>query len=174
MELITPKDFLSANRYLKYLGGEPAARRLMKLTRLDRINEEYARLEGLPATEFVEQSIESLGFSCQVDEADLEKIPREGPFITIHNHPFGGVDGLLLMKLLPPIRPDYKILVNFLMTKLDPIENYFLAVNPFESYKDVKSSLSGLKEAIHHLRRGAPWEFIPQGKFQPIASTAKG
>ena len=164
MELITPKDFLSANKYLKYLGGEAAAKRLMKLTKLDKFNEEYAKLTNLPAQEFVENAIENLGFSCSVEESDLEKIPREGPFITIHNHPYGGIDGLLLMKLLPPIRPDYKILVNFLLTKLGPIENYFLAVNPFESYKDVKSSLSGLKEAFHHLRRGAPLGIYPAGE----------
>ncbi len=68
------------------------------------------------------------------------------------------------MKIIPQVRPDFKILVNFLLTKMDPIDQYFLAVNPFESYKDVKSSLSGLREAFHHIRSGAPLSIYPAGE----------
>jgi putative hemolysin len=164
MELITPKDFLSANKYLKYLGGEKAARKLMDITKLSKFNEEYASLISLSGPEFVDGAIKVMGFTYEIDERDLERIPKEGPFITVHNHPFGGFDGLLLMKLLPQIRPDYKILVNFLLTKLGPIEPYFLAVNPFESYKDVKSSLSGLKEAFSHIRCGGALGIYPAGE----------
>lgn len=164
MELITPKDFLSANKYLKYLGGESAAKYLMKATKLQMFNEAYSDMFDCTGPEFIDQTIERLGFTFSIEDSDLERIPREGPFISIHNHPYGGLDGILLMKILPPIRPDYKILVNFLLTKLGPLADYFLAVNPFESYKDVRSSLSGLKDAFFHLRNGAPLGIYPAGE----------
>lgn len=164
MEIITPKDFLSANRYLKYFGGERTARLLMKTTKLSQFNEEYTKLENYNGYDFVEKAIERLGFDFEVSDTDLNRIPKEGPFISISNHPTGGLDGLITMRMMWPVREDYKILVNFLMTKLGPLEDYFLAVNPFESYKDVKSSLSGLKEAFNHLRNGAPLGIFPAGE----------
>lgn len=39
-------------------------------------------------------------------------------------------------------RPDYKVMANFLLQKLEPIEPYVMPVNPFENRKDVKSSVS--------------------------------
>jgi len=164
MELIKPKDFLSANKYLKYLGGERFARWLMKVTKLQEFNQRYEPYAHLKGQEFLDGAIKELGFSYEISDEDLKKIPKEGPFITIHNHPYGGLDGILLMRLLPEVRPDFKVLVNFLMSKLDPLEQYLLAVNPFENYKDVKSSLSGLREAFKHLQRGAPLGIYPAGE----------
>lgn len=164
MDLITPKDFLSANKYLKYLGGEKAARYLMKVTRLQEFNARYNPISHLKGPEFIDAAIDVLGFRFDFHEEDLQNLPKKGPFITVSNHPYGGLDGILLMKIIPMVRPDFKILVNFLLTKMGPIDDYFLAVNPFESYKDVKSSLSGLREAFHHLRSGAPLSIYPAGE----------
>ncbi len=164
MDIITPKDFLSANKYLKYIGGERAAKYLMKITKLQRFNDKYMDAADLTGHEFVDYAIKELGFTYEIPEEDLQNIPKEGAFISIHNHPFGGLDGLLLMKIVPEIRPDFKILVNFLLTKLGPIKDYFLAVNPFETYNDVKSSLSGLREAYRHLQKGAPLSVYPAGE----------
>lgn len=164
MELITAKDFLSASRYLKYLGGERAAKYLMKVTRLQKFNSEYNEICGLKGHEFLDAAIKNLGFSYEIPDEDLKRIPKEGAFIIISNHPYGGLDTLSMMHIFTLLRPDFKMLVNFLMTKLSPLEDYFLAVNPFESYKDVKSSLSGLRQAIHHLREGAPLAIYPAGE----------
>ncbi len=164
MDIITPKDFLSANKYLKYLGGERAARYLMKITKLKEFNEKYKPLAQLKGQEFVDAAIDELGFTYELSEEDLQKIPKEGPFITISNHPYGGLDGLLLMRLLPEQRPGFKILVNFLISKLGALDEYLLAVNPFEQYKDVRSSLAGLREAYHHLREGLPLGIYPSGE----------
>ncbi|MDE6452489.1 MAG: lysophospholipid acyltransferase family protein, partial [Odoribacter sp.] len=113
--------------------------------------------------EFLEQLIEALGVTIEVNEEDLQKIPATGAFITISNHPFGGLDGIILIKLLSKIRPDYKVMANFLLKKIVPIKDYFLGVNPFESRKDI-SSAGGLKEAIRHLSEGKPLGLFPAGE----------
>lgn len=164
MDIITPKDFLSANKYLKYLGGERAARYLMKITKLKEFNDKYKPLAHLKGKDFLDAAIDELGFTFEISEEDLAKIPKEGAFITISNHPYGGLDGMLMMRLLPEQRPGFKILVNFLLTKLGALDEYLLAVNPFEQYKDVKSSLAGLREAFHHLRKGNPLGIYPSGE----------
>ena len=164
MELVSPKDILSINKNFKYFGGEKFAELLLKVLKLDEINDLYSPVSTLNRSEFVEHVFKILNVKISVPESDLQRIPREGPFVTISNHPYGGIDGLILMKLLPPIRPDFKILSNFLLTRITPIKDIFLAVNPFESHKDVRSSLSGLKEAFYHLRAGSPLGIYPSGE----------
>ena len=44
--------------------------------------------------------IEALGVTIEVSKEDLEKIPKNGTFITVSNHPFGGLDGIVLVRLL--------------------------------------------------------------------------
>jgi putative hemolysin len=174
MDLITPKQLVTANRYLEYFGGETLARILFKLLKLDRINREYARLSFLPAKEFLTQVIERLQVGYEVDEKELEYIPKSGSFITIANHAYGGIDGLLLLKVIPRERSDYKVLVNFLLTNLEPLRSHFLGVNPFESYKDVKSSFGGLKDAYLHLQGGHPIGIFPAGEVSTVKLQYRG
>ena len=49
------------------------------------------------------------------------------------------------------VRPDYKVLANFLMQRVEPVKDFILPVNPFEDRKDVKSSVTGIKYALKHL-----------------------
>lgn len=164
MNLINPKDLLAANKYIKYLGGESFARLMMRLLKLDELNRKYDPLSGLSRQDFLVKVIEELGFEYEISPEDLDKIPKEGPFISIHNHPYGGLDGILLMKILGDARPDFKILVNFLLTKIEPVREYFLPVNPFETHKDVRSSFSGLKDAFSHLAKGSALGIYPAGE----------
>ena len=54
-------------------------------------------------------------------------------------------------------------MANFLLKKIEPIKDYFLGVNPFESRKDI-SSAGGLKEALRHLSAGKPLGLFPAGE----------
>ncbi|MEI3156045.1 MAG: GNAT family N-acyltransferase [Odoribacter sp.] len=112
---------------------------------------------------FLEHLIEALGVTIEVNEEDLQKIPLTGAFITVSNHPFGGLDGIILIKLLSKIRPDYKVMANFLLKRIEPIKDYFLGVNPFENRKDI-SSAGGIKEALRHLADGRPLGLFPAGE----------
>ena len=116
MDLITPKDLVSANKTLKLLGGEPTARLLMRMLKLDKVNEGYSPISHLHGVDFINKVIEELGFTYEVSDEDLAKIPAEGPFITISNHPYGGLDGISHMAFMGPIRRDFKILVIFLFS----------------------------------------------------------
>lgn len=164
MDLITPKDLLSANKNLRYLGGVYFARLLMKILKLSELNDRYKTFAHLNGLEFVDTAIKEIGFEYEISEEDIERIPKENSFISISNHPYGGVDGLLLMKIMGTARPDFKILVNFLLNKFEPVEDFFLPVNPFETHKDVRSSFSGLKEAFNHLHNGFSLGIYPSGE----------
>ncbi len=166
MNLIESSDILKAsklNRFGGNLGGSLVAKLVMHIMRLNKINKLYADVYNDDPQEFLSRLIEALGVTIELNEEELQKIPATGGFITISNHPFGGLDGIILISLLSKVRPDYKVMANFLLEKIVPIKDYFLGVNPFEHRKDI-SSTGGLKEALRHLSEGRPLGLFPAGE----------
>ena len=164
MDLIAPKDLLQAFPPLKVFGGEPLARIIYRAMKLDEVNRNYLEHEHEDPDTFIDSAYRVMQISHEVWNEDLEKIPKEGPFITVSNHPYGGPEGIILLNVLPKVRPDYRILVNFLLTKMKPIQGYFMGVNPFETHRDVKSSFGGLKDAFLHIQQGHPLGIFPAGE----------
>jgi putative hemolysin len=137
---------------------------IMQTTRISELNEiydQYAHLEGL---EFINAVLLHLDVMFEIPEKDLHRIPKTGPFVTVSNHPLGAVDGLILLKLLLEQRPDYKVVANFLLHRLVPLKPYVMPVNPFETRKEVKSSVSGIKQALSHIQSGHPFGVFPAGE----------
>lgn len=137
---------------------------ILKTTRLSRINKEYEKRKSLSGTQFIDSVLKGFEIDFEIPAEDLKRIPKTGPFITISNHPLGGIDGMILLKLLLAARPDYKIIANFLLHRIDPVKPYIMPVNPFEDHKQAKSSLQGIKDAILHLREGKPLGIFPAGE----------
>ncbi|TBW29839.1 lysophospholipid acyltransferase family protein [Gramella sp. KN1008] len=137
---------------------------VLKTTKLSRINKEYEKRKHLKGTHFIESILNEFEIDYEIPEKDLKRIPKEGPFITISNHPLGGIDGMILMKLVLEKRPDYKVIANFLLQRLEPLKPYILPVNPFEDHKEVSSSLSGMKKSIAHLKEGNALGIFPAGE----------
>lgn len=137
---------------------------LMKVLNISTLNKIYDRNKHLSDLEFINALLDEFEINFEIPEEDLKRIPKTGPFITISNHPLGGIDGILLLKLLLEHRPDFKIVANFLLHRIAPLKPYVMPVNPFEDRKDVKSSVSGFKAAIGHLWGEHPLGIFPAGE----------
>jgi len=170
MKLVDPKDLLKASDSLNWFGGESFAKLLMYILKLNKLNKLYSENCCKDGIEFIDALIDELGVKFEFDEEELKRIPKEGPFITISNHPFGGIDGIILIKLVCMVRPDFKAMANFLLKKVEPIQDYFLGVNPFESRKGAASSTGGIKEALRHLSNGMPLGIFPAGEVSSYQS----
>ena len=169
MQLVTSKD-ISKVIHLDKFGGEVVAKLLMQILQFNKVNKVYSQTKDKEGIEFVNSVIEHLGITYEVSEDDLKRIPENNPFIIIANHPFGGVDAIILLKLLGEIRPDFKAMANFLLQKIDPLKDVIFPVNPFETHKKVKSSFTGLKNAMFHLEQGHCLGIFPAGEvssYQP-------
>ena len=163
MKLINTDELLRAAR-LNGFAGESAAKFLMLLMRFRRMNKIYAENSHRSGIDFIDAMIDQLEIRYEINRDELEKIPRSGPFITISNHPFGGIDGLLLIKLIAEIRPDYKVLPNFLLRSMEPVKDHIFGRNPLEGQKGSTEDLSGLKEIFMHLEEGNPLGVFPAGE----------
>ena len=137
---------------------------LLRILRISVINKIYDNNKNKTDLDFLNGVLDDCNINFEIPDEDLKRIPKEGPFITISNHPLGGVDGVLLLKLLVEKRTDYKIIANFLLHRVTPLKPYVMPVNPFEDRKDVKSSLIGIKNALLHLREGKPLGIFPAGE----------
>ena len=165
MGIVTAKEVANVMNLRKFgFLGTGIGWLVLKTTKLSRINREYDRRKDLKGTDFIESILKEFEIDYEIPEKDLKRIPKDGPFITISNHPLGGIDGMILMKTVLEKRPDYKVIANFLLHRLDPLKPYILPVNPFEEHKEAKSSLSGMKNAIAHLKEGHALGIFPAGE----------
>ena len=137
---------------------------LMVITKIRSINRFYDANKDLEGPQFLEKILAHYEIDFEIPEEDFKRLPKEGSFITISNHPLGAMDGVLLLKLILQQRSDFKILANFLLNRIEPIKQYILPVNPFENHKDAKSSIAGFKNALMHLRNGNPLGVFPAGE----------
>jgi putative hemolysin len=163
VKLIDTDELLQEAR-VKGIAGESAAKFLMLLLRFRRINRIFAENSTKYGMDFIDSMIEELGIRYEVSKEELEKIPTDGAFITVSNHPFGGIDGLLLIKLIASIRPDFKILPNFLLQRMEPVRENIFPVNPFLEPAGSSSGLGGLKDAFMHLDEDKPLGVFPAGE----------
>lgn len=137
---------------------------LIRVLRISALNRIYKNNKHKSDVPFLNGLLEDCNIEFEIPEEDLKRIPKDGAFITISNHPLGGVDGILLLKLLLEKRADYKIIANFLLHRIEPLKPYVMPVNPFENRKDAKSSVAGIKAALSHLKEGKPLGIFPAGE----------
>jgi len=163
MKLIDTDALLQAAK-LNGFAGESAVKFLMLLLRFRKINKIYQENIHKSGIDFIDSMIEQLDIRYEIRPEELEKIPKEGVFITISNHPYGGIDALLLIKLIGTIRPDYKVLPNFLLRRMAPVsDNIFEYDLQEESFGD-DSPVSGLRMALQHLENGKAMGIFPAGE----------
>ncbi|MDJ0644724.1 MAG: lysophospholipid acyltransferase family protein [Flavobacteriaceae bacterium] len=137
---------------------------LLKTLRISRLNQIYNKHKNKKDITFLNAILNEVQIQFEIPEEDLKRIPKDGSFITVSNHPLGGIDGILLLKLLVEKRPDFKIIANFLLHRIEPLKPYVMPVNPFEDRKDAQSSVAGIKNALLHLKGGAPLGIFPAGE----------
>lgn len=165
MGLVSSKEIASVLHIDKYgVFGTFIGWLLMKILRISKLNKVYDKHKDKSDVAFLDAILQEVEIKFEIPENDLKRIPKEGAFISISNHPLGGIDGILLLKLLVERRPDYKIIANFLLHRIVPLKPYVMPVNPFEDRKDAKSSIAGIKEALQHIRDGYPLGIFPAGE----------
>lgn len=165
MALITIEDIEGISPVFKGKFGNGLARMMMRVTGIDKISEIYERHENLVGPEFVSAYLKDLDFSFEVHGLGNIQSVLDGPFITVSNHPYGGLDGLVLIDLFGHLREDYKVMANKFLSLVKTLDDSFISVIP--KTKNTKGialdSINGIKKAIEHVKNGHPLGLFPAG-----------
>lgn len=162
MKVKEANDFLNPSYRLNRFTGSLVSKLVMYILRLNKLDKLNSKVNYDDPEALLDSLIDALGVSIELSDEDLSKIPTEGAFITVSNHPFGGLDGIILIKLLCKIRPDYKVMANFLLKKITPIQDYVLGLEPNDGRKNTNTRV--IKEAVRHVVEGRPLGIFPAGE----------
>jgi putative hemolysin len=162
--VVVSEEQLQKTLGLKGKLGQWVARRVMHLLEIDRVNDIQNRYAALTGPAFADKVLEEVGVKYHLPEKDLENLPAEGGFITISNHHFGSIDGLILTSVVGSRRPDYKILTTFLLALIPSLKDYFLPVDNLSGGKADARSINGIRMALRHIADGGSIGFFPAGE----------
>jgi putative hemolysin len=138
---------------------------LKHILQLDRIEEVYRQVsERQDETAFVEKVLQVLEVDCKVDAVDISRIPAKEKAVVVANHPFGLIDGVALARTLCAVRPDVKLMGNFLLDQITELRDLLISVDPFGATGSAGKNVKGLKRAIDWLRDGHVLAVFPAGE----------
>ena len=100
--------------------------RLLHIREINEIIRNYGHLTGIP---FIEAVLDY--FKVTVVHRGEEHLPSTGQYIFASNHPLGGFDGLMLIKVVSDHMGQSLFLVRDELTKIPPLANLFIPVNKF-------------------------------------------
>lgn len=153
----------------------PLMERVLSIRTLNRLYVEMrAQLEDSendPA--FFMKALKIMGVQFEIDAVSFERIPKEGPLIVIANHPYGGMDGVVLGAILQGARADSKLMGNYLLGKMEGIRGSIIEVDPFEGAQSKRSNLNGIRDAIRWLKGGGCLGAFPAGEVSSYNSRTR-
>ncbi len=142
----------------------------LRLFSVDKVNWLHRHNYHTPGVPFTSGLLTDLNIKLRIDnQAVLDNLP-EGAFITVSNHPFGALDGIILINVIGTRRPDFKVMVNMVLNHISAMRPNFIAVDALASDDPKKKAVSmqGIKSAIMQVRRGKPLGFFPAGAVSKI------
>lgn len=83
---------------------------------------------GRAGLDFVRAALDFLNTSCEVQAADLQRIPRQGRVLVLANHPSGARDALALLEAIGRVRRDVCIVANDWLDVIEPLRELLLPV----------------------------------------------
>mgnify|MGYP002817929016 CR=1 FL=1 len=153
--LAAPASLAELNRKL----GWPAS----PLVGTSKLQEVYDRAVLRGDGNFFENVLRELDVDWEVASGAFGDIPKEGPLVIVANHPFGGLDGLVLGAALARVRPDFKLLLNYLLNVFPALDQWAIPVDPFGDAPKA-ANLQSMRRSLEYLRRGGCLVVFPAGK----------
>ena len=176
MPLLTLQEIEQLTPLFRGRVGRSLARGTMHLLSVDRLNALYDRHAHLRGADFARSVLEDLGIDYEVFveseevEAQLHTLD-ETPFITISNHPYGSIDGVILADLFGHRCANYKIMVNRILSRVESLAPSFISVTPtgVERTAATKESIMGVRRALGQLRSGGGLGLFPSGAVSDLS-----
>ncbi len=130
-----------------------------------RLNRAYADIAQMTDNRpFPDKVLEKLSVSYDLPQEDLARITLPaGPVIVVANHPFGGIEGIILASILRRSRIDVKFMANRLLNAIPEMRELLIPVNPFKQKNAVRENVKPLRDSIQFVMNGGMLVIFPSG-----------
>ncbi len=146
-------------------GQRPHVNPLMqKFLAVDSMRALYRKIKLPAERSIMENLLEVMDVRYTVADCDMARIPASGPVIVIANHPFGLIEGAILGTMLARIRPDVKIMTNYLLEEISELRDRCIFVDPFQQKSSAALNRRALKQAVAWLKHGGMLAVFPAGE----------
>ena len=145
---------------------QPAIERVLAFPALNDIYTRIVELED--DRHFSDKALDVLGIDFDVSDADMAHIPATGPLLVVANHPFGGLEGLILASLLMRVRPDVKLLANYVLSVIPDLRERMFFVDPFGRADSAQRNIGSVKASIRWVRDGGVLGVFPAGEVSSV------
>ncbi len=135
-----------------------------KFAPVGKVRDLYRRVQHSPEGFRLETLLSEMRIGLSVGRADQARIPASGPVVVVANHPYGVLDGAILTVLLTRVRPDVKVLTNFLLSDVPELQKHCIFVDPFQTDRSLESNRRSLREAFAWLQKGGMLAIFPGGE----------
>jgi putative hemolysin len=146
----------------------PGLERLSGLGRLGALYEELEPSEN--EVDFTGKALRKLNIGYHLHGEPLTTLAASGPAIVVANHPFGGIEGIIMAHLLKGYRDDVKILANGFLKRIPELGDLFIGVDPYATIDSTRRNRSPMREAVRWLRQEGVLVVFPAGdvsRFHP-------
>lgn len=135
----------------------------------------YARAAGGdPAVPFTSRALRELDIALTAADDELRRIPTTGPLVVVANHPFGALDGLLLIELMARVRDDAKLLGNRLLSCVPDLRDRLLLLDVFGRRSSaIPRNSSALRSALRWLEQGHCVGVFPAGEVAHLTDGSR-
>lgn len=128
---------------------------------IGKVRDLYRRAQRSPDGFRLEALLSEMRVGLRVDPSDRSRIPVSGPVVVVANRPHGVLDGAVLTVLLTRVRPDVKVLTNFLLEDVPELHRHCIFVDPFQTDRSVEANKRAMREALAWLQLGGMLAIFP-------------
>jgi len=144
MEINLKQIVASKSPFLARIIPRPIYSWLHRTLRLDGINYLLTNFSHMPPAEFIRSSLGYMQVTYRME--GLENLDPKGRYLLASNHPFGGLDGIILAESVENRMGEVRVIVNDLLMNLPPLAPIFIPVNKHGRQKGGSAQL--LREAF--------------------------
>ena len=136
---------------------------------LPKINATHRDAQTMDATlPFADRVLRVLGVTYSVTDEDRAVIPAKGPVVVVANHPFGGIEGIILLSFLRSVRPDVRLMANYMLGAIPELRDQFILVDPFGARSAAAKNIQPMKESLRWLQSGSMLGIFPAGEVSSL------